>query len=165
MNLRDASESDLPVIVQIYNAAIPNRLATADLHPVTVESRLPWFREHTPESRPVWVMEDEGTIVGWLSFQTFYYGRPAYHHTAELSIYVAPTHHRCGVGRKLLEAALLKSPALGIKTLIGCIFAHNQPSLCLFENMGFQRWGHLPLVADLDGTERDLVIMGLRLTD
>jgi phosphinothricin acetyltransferase len=42
------------------------------------------------------------------------------------------------------------------------IFAHNQPSLRLFEKFGFQRWGYLPQVAELDGVERDGVILGLR---
>jgi hypothetical protein len=30
MKIRDAVESDLPAIVEIYNAAIPGRMATAD---------------------------------------------------------------------------------------------------------------------------------------
>lgn len=163
MNLRDATESDLPVIVEIYNAAIPGRIAAGDVQPVTVESRLAWFREHTPGSRPVWVAEKDGVIVGWLSFQDFCYKRPAYRYTADLSIYICSNHRGCGVGGFLLKTAIHKSPALGIKTLIGHIFAHNQPSLRLFEKMGFQQWGYLPGVGELDGIERDLVIMGLRL--
>jgi len=62
-----------------------------------------------------------------------------------------------------LELAIRRSPELGIKTLIGIIFAHNQPSLKLFEKFGFQRWGYLPKVAALDGVERDVVIVGLHL--
>jgi len=38
MNIRDAVETD-PAIVATYNAAIPST-ATADLEPVSVESRL-----------------------------------------------------------------------------------------------------------------------------
>ncbi|MGA9378126.1 MAG: N-acetyltransferase family protein [Phormidium sp.] len=164
MNLRDAAESDLPVIVEIYNASIPGRIAAGDVQPVTVESRLAWFREHRPDSRPVWVTEIDGVIVGWLSFQPFCYDRPAYRYTAELSIYISTNHRGCGVGGQLLKTAIHKSPALGIKTLIGYIFAHNQPSLRLFEKMGFQQWGYLPGVGEIDSIERDLVIMGLRLT-
>jgi len=39
MTLRDATEVDLPAIVDIYNSVIPGRMVTADLEPVTVESR------------------------------------------------------------------------------------------------------------------------------
>ena len=160
--MRDAREADLPRLVAIYNEAIPGRRATADTEPVSVESRLPWFREHTPARRPLWVAEREGAIVGWLSFQDFY-GRPAYGATAELSVYVSATAQRGGVGRHLLARALEHAPTLGLATLLGFIFAHNTPSVTLFERHGFARWGHLPRVARLDGVERDLLILGRRL--
>ncbi len=163
MKIRDAVETDLPAIVKIYNSTIPSRMATADLEPISVESRRSWFHEHSSSSRPIWVIEDDKAIAGWLSFQSFY-GRPAYQATAELSLYVAPAYRRCGMGRQLLSQAILHSPSLGLKTLLGFIFAHNQPSLQLFESLGFQSWGYLPQVAQLDGVERDLVIMGLRIT-
>lgn len=163
MAIRHAITSDLPAIVAIYNAAVPGRMATADLEPVSVESRLAWFGARSPTTRPLWVIEQDEVIAGWLSFQSFY-GRPAYVSTAELSIYIAPTFHRCGLGKQLLAKAIHESPNLGLKTLLGFIFAHNQPSLKLFETFGFQKWGHLPQVADLDDVERDLVIMGLRIS-
>ena len=164
MTIRHATEADLRTIVAIYNAAIPSRIATADLKPVSVESRLAWFEEHSPATRPIWVIEPEGVVAGWLSFSSFY-GRPAYHATAEISIYIAPDYRCCGLGRQLLAQAIHQTPSLGLKTLLGFIFAHNQPSLKLFETFGFQPWGHLPKVAELEGVERDLVIMGLRISE
>jgi phosphinothricin acetyltransferase len=35
--------------------------------------------------------------------------------------------------------------------------------VALCERFGFQRWGLLPRVAVLDGVERDLLLLGLRL--
>jgi phosphinothricin acetyltransferase len=70
MMIRHALESDLPAIVAIYNAAVPSRMATADLEPVSVESRLAWFQGRVPSQRPLWVVETEGVIAGWLSFQS-----------------------------------------------------------------------------------------------
>lgn len=164
MTIRHATEIDLPAIVAIYNAAIPTRMASADLEPVSIESRLNWFRGRSPSHRPLWVIEVNSVIAGWLSFQSFY-GRPAYSKTAEISIYIAPEFQKCGLGQQLVAQAIKQSPDLGLKTLIGFIFAHNQPSLKLFERFGFTPWGHLPNIAELDGVERDLVIMGLRLTN
>ena len=161
MLIRDAGESDLPAIVAIYNATIPTRLSTADTTPVSVESRLPWFREHTPTNRPLWVIEVDGTIAGWFSFQSFY-GRPAYHATAEVSVYVSPAHRRLGIGRRLVAQGIERAPDFGLQTLVGFIFGHNAASLGLFESFGFERWGVLPRVAELDGVERDLVIVGRR---
>ncbi len=162
MTIRHANEIDLPAIVAIYNASIPSRKATADLEPVSVQSRLAWFQGRSPLQRPVWVIEVEGIVVGWLSFKSFY-GRPAYDATAEISIYISPSVHGRGLGGLLLAQAVKESPNLGIKTLLGFIFAHNQPSLKLFAKFGFQQWGYLPQVAELDGVERDLIIMGLRI--
>jgi phosphinothricin acetyltransferase len=160
--IRDAHAEDLARIVAIYNDAIPGRRATADTEPVAVESRAAWFREHTPGRRPLWVLERDGDILGWLSLQDFY-GRPAYGATAEVSVYVASTAQRAGAGGRLLAHALGRAPALGLSTLVGFVFAHNTPSLALFERHGFARWGHLPRVARLDGVERDLMILGRRL--
>jgi phosphinothricin acetyltransferase len=162
MNIRDAADSDLADIVRIYNEAIPGRQATADTEPVTIAERTAWFAEHSPQSRPLWVVEDDGAIAGWLSLQSFY-GRPAYQATAEVSIYVSSSYQGRGIGRRLLREVIEKSGRFGISTLVGFIFGHNEASLRLFAGEGFERWGLLPRVAQLDGRERDLVIVGRRV--
>ena len=80
-------------------------------------------------------------------------------------MYVTPALQRKGIGRELLGRAVEQARRLGLKTLLGFIFGHNEASLHLFENLGFQRWGVLPAVADLDGVERDLIILGRRITE
>jgi L-amino acid N-acyltransferase YncA len=161
---RDATLDDLPAIVAIYNSTVAGRQVTADLEPVTVESRVEWFHAHGPQARPLWVVEEAGRVIAWLSFSDFY-GRPAYSHTAEVSIYLDESARGKGLGKKLLAAALDVAPSLAIDTVLGFIFGHNAPSLALFGHFGFGEWGRLPRVAVLDGVERDLVILGRRLTD
>ena len=162
--IRDARASDLEAIVAIYNAAIPGRLATADTEPVTVESRRSWLLERDAQKHPVWVMEREGEVVGWLSFGKFY-GRPAYAATAEVSIYVDPGAQRGGIATGLMQQALARAAGLGLQTFLGFVFAHNLRSLALCRKFGFAAWGQLPRVAVLDGVERDLLILGLRLPE
>lgn len=162
MLIRDATSLDLPAIVAIYNLTIPTRMVTADTQSVSVASREKWFAEHTPDRRPLWVAEENGVVAGWLSFSSFY-GRPAYDATCEVSVYLAPDRQRRGLGTVLLRRAMLHAPHIHVTTLLGFIFSHNQPSLRLFEKLGFQRWGHLPRVALLDGVEHDLVIVGWRV--
>jgi len=162
LRIRDALESDLPAIIEIYNATVPTRIVTAELEPTTVEARLPWFREHSPNQYPFWAAESDGQVIGWLDFKKFL-PRSAYRGTAEISIYVHEKFRRQGVARRLLEKAIARAPLLGIDAIVGLIFGHNQPSLKLFERHGFERWGLLPRIAQLDGNKRDLVIMGRHL--
>lgn len=163
LNYRLATLADLPVIVAIYNSTIASRQVTADTEPISVESRLPWFHDHTPERRPLWVVEGEdGTVMAWLSFSNFY-GRPAYSGTAELSIYVAETARGKGLGRYLLQEAINFAPRIKVHTVLGFIFGHNTPSLNLFAGFNFEIWASMPRVANLDGIERDLLIMGKRI--
>src|SRR6185436_7693034 len=98
----------------------------------------------------------------WASFSSFY-GRPAYDHTCELSIYLSPQHHRRGIGSELMRLCIAHAPKINVTTLLGFIFDHNKPSLNLVEKHDFKRWGYLPRVAILDGIERDLVIVGRRV--
>ena len=160
--VRDATLDDLPAIVAIYNATIPGRMVTADTEPVSVESKLPWFHAHNAGTRPLWVVLDEDRVCAWMSFTSFY-GRPAYNPTVEVSIYVAESHRRKGLGRGLLQLAVTRAPRCDVRTLLGFIWAHNEPSLRLFEAQGFERWGLLPRVAVLDGIERDVLILGRRV--
>lgn len=159
MKIRDAVEADLPAIIDIYNAAIATRMSTAQLEPVTVESRRRWLSEHSSDRHPFWVMEIEEQIAGWLTIKSFL-PRCAYRGTAELSVYVDQKFRRRGVARTLLEEAIARAPSLEITAMVGLIFAHNEPSLRLFGQLGFERWGLLPRIAQLDGTERDLTIVG-----
>ena len=115
--IRDARLSDLPAIVEIYNSSIAGHMATADTSAISVASREPWFKEHRPDFRPLWVANLNHFVVGWLSFQSFY-GRPAYGRTAEISVYVSPLHQGRGIGRTLLATAIDRGPSFGLRTLL-----------------------------------------------
>jgi L-amino acid N-acyltransferase YncA len=160
--LKEAVLEDLPVIVDIYNSTISSRMVTADTKPVSVGERLAWFHSHNKEKHPLYIIISDEKIAGWLSFQSFY-GRPAYDATAEISIYMQADYRGRGLGRWALEKAIEVCPSLGIKTLLGFIFHHNEPSIRLFKKFGFEKWAHLPRVAEIDGIERDLLILGKRI--
>lgn len=163
IRFRNACIEDLPIIVDIYNSTVPSRMVTADTEFISINDRLDWFKEHNPNKRPLWVVEYEGKICGWVSFQSFY-GRPAYNGTAEVSIYLHKDFRGKGLGKKTLNKVLEECPKFEIDTLLGFIFAHNEPSIRLFSSFGFERWAHLPEVAKLDGIKRDLVILGKRIS-
>ena len=157
-----AVSEDLPSIVSTYNSTIAGRLATADLKPVSVSDKLQWFNSHNEINRPLWKIKCDDIYAGWMSFNSFY-GRPAYSGTVEISIYLEENFRGKGLGKICLAKAIEEAPKMETHTLLGFIFGHNQPSLNLFYQFQFQKWAHLPGIANLDGVMQDLLILGRKV--
>lgn len=160
--IRPALLDDLPAIVAIYNEAIEQRFATADLRPVSVEQRRQWFAEHDPSAYPIYVSEADGEVLGWCSLSAYRAGREAVLRTAEISYYVARASRRRGIGRTLVEHAVFEAPRLGKRVLFAILLEKNEPSIRLMERCGFERWGRLPDVAEIDGELVSHVYYGRR---
>lgn len=163
LKFRNATLTDLNKIVEIYNSTIASRMVTADVEEVSVESKKQWFAEHNPETRPLWMVEnDHDQIIGWVSFSSFH-ERPAYSGTVEVSIYLHEISRGKGYGKTILQYCIDNAGKFGVKNLVALIFLHNEPSLKLFRHFGFEDWGTLPDVAVLDGMERSLKILGRKI--
>ena len=155
-----ARREDLPEIVAVYNSTIASRQVTADLQPVSVAEREAWFAAHQRENRPLYVVRDvSGCLMAWASLSD-YYPRAAYHRTAEVSIYIHAQHRGSGLGKWLLGEMIRSAPALSVHKLVAVIFVHNAASMALFRGLGFEVWGRLPEVCDLDGMLADVVLLG-----
>jgi L-amino acid N-acyltransferase YncA len=163
VRIRLATEADLPQIVDIYNQSIPGGWSTADTRPITLAERVEWFRKFDPERRPIWVAEAEGSVVATAYLSSFYGGRPAYDATAEMSVYIATSFQRRGIGRRLKEFVIAECPRLGITTLLSMHFDHNEATRRINDVLGFQIMGHLPEIAVVQGQKRGLIISGLRI--
>jgi L-amino acid N-acyltransferase YncA len=110
-NHRFAEQTDLAAIVRIYNSTIASRQVTADLTEISVESRQQWFLDHTPQRRPLWVIEADlrdgessPQVIGWMSFSDFK-SRAAYDGTVEVSVYLDPAARGSGWGSYCLNLA------------------------------------------------------------
>jgi phosphinothricin acetyltransferase len=160
--IRTANPHDLPAIVDIYNQAVALKYATADLSPVSLESKASWLAEHDA-GHPVYVADVDGAVVGWCSISEYRPGRKALRHTAEISYYVHEDYRGTGIASRLVEHAIQECPKLEIKTLFAILLDTNTASVRLLEKFGFQKWGHMPNVADFDGKEAGHLYYGLRL--
>ena len=149
--IRTAREEDLPGITAIYNQAIATRQATADLSPVSVEQRRQWLARHAPDRHPVFVATEDGEVTGYSSLSQYREGREALRGTAEISYYVHSGHQNRGIGSALIEHTMAAAVGLGFHSLFGILLDINSDSVRILEKYGFERWGHLPGVADLDG--------------
>ena len=161
-----AGANDLAVILNIYNQSIAGKQATANLAPVSCEERSIWFSEHIQNAtRPIYLVkavndqQDKETVVAWGSFSDLYL-RSAYHISSEISIYLHEAYHGQGLGSLLTRWMLTQAPTLGIRNIVALVFAHNKPSLGLFYKLGFEQWGYMPQVCDMQGFIADVVMLG-----
>lgn len=161
---RPATKNDLPSIVDIYNQAIALGTATADMLPVTLESRKHWLEQHKADKYPVFVAENTKGVVGWCSLSAYRPGRMALRHTAEISYYIEEGARGKGVGSFLISHAIEQCPELDIKTLFAILLDINTESCRILEKFGFNKWGHLPGVADFNGQECGHFYYGLRVS-
>jgi phosphinothricin acetyltransferase len=164
--IRDAIHSDLEEIVEAYNSSIDSRNSTCDTVCITAESREKWLKEATT-TRPIWVaeveVENKKKVVGYLSFSNFMNDRPGYSITCDMGLYINASYHGMGIGKALLGRAIEFCPESGIETIATTIFDSNEASKKLFFGFGFEQWGFMPRVARLDGVEKDLIMVGLRI--
>ena len=88
----------------------------------------------------VFLAETPDGIVGRLSL-----GRdphPASRHVADLGLMVAAGHRRRGIGRALLDEAVLWARQVGVRKLELHVFPHNEAALALYARFGFRQEGY-----------------------
>jgi phosphinothricin acetyltransferase len=161
MELRAATEADLPAINDICNHYVRTSPAIFQLEPFSADERAQWFAEHD-ERHPIVVAVDDGEIIGWASLSRWN-GRGAYRFTVEDSVYVRAGQHGRGVGRALLHALLLRAAELRHHTVLAIIEAEQAPSIALHARAGFERVGQLREVGFKMGAWRDVVFMQRRI--
>jgi len=162
MLIRKANKSDLILINDIYNQSVRKHYLTADIDLITIEDRRKWFNSHD-ENHPVYVAEVKDRIVGWISISPYRTGRRALRYTAEVSYYIDEEYQGKGIGSLLMDHAIKKSKEFGIKTLIAILLESNDASIRLLEKFSFEKWGHLPGVADFDGNEVGQYLFGRKV--
>jgi phosphinothricin acetyltransferase len=162
--IRIANFSDLPLLVSIYNEAVACGYATADITPVSVDSRREWFAGHEPAKHPIYVWEHGRQIKGWCSLSPYRRGRMALRFTAEISYYVQFDSHRQGIASQLVAHSIAGCATLQIKNLFAIVLERNLGSCALLEKFQFERWGFLPRVADFDGDECGHIYYGRRIS-
>jgi phosphinothricin acetyltransferase len=146
--IRDATDADLPAIAAMLNREIADSPYVYAETPVSIDERRTWLAAHRSSRLPVIVAVDaagSGELVGWAALSP-YRSSSGYRFTAELSVYVAPSAQRRGVGRRLVAALHDAAHACGLHALVGSVDAGNAPSIALLQRFGFVEAARLPEV-------------------
>jgi L-amino acid N-acyltransferase YncA len=164
MLVRDALNSDIPRVLDIYNEVILSSTAIYAEEPVSLDNRTTWFTQQKERGFPVVVATGpEEEVIGYATFGEWRGGWSGYRHTVEHSVHVRKDRRGLGVGRVLVEALFPYAAALNKHIMIGGIDADNSASLRLHEKLGFQRVAHFREVGRKFGRWLDLVFVQRRL--
>jgi L-amino acid N-acyltransferase len=162
--VRDATESDVPAILAIYNDVLATSTAIFSDAPSKLEDRLQWLRDRRALGYPVLVATDESGVLGFASFADFR-SWPGYRHTVEHSVHVRADVRGRGIGGALMRVLLERATALGKHVMVAGVDADNAGSIRLHERLGFQRAGTLHHVGCKFGRWLDLAFLERRLDE
>src|SRR5258708_16031573 len=154
LRARLATHKDAAAIARIYNEGIEDRVATFETRLRSEEDIRAWF----DGVHPVVVVEQNDQLVGFGATSS-YRSRACYAGIAEVSVYVARTVRRGGVGRVALQALLQEAEKAGIWKLVSRVFVDNQASRRLIASVGFREVGIYEKHGKLDGVWPDVLIV------
>ncbi|MFN8023735.1 MAG: N-acetyltransferase family protein [Acidimicrobiales bacterium] len=157
LQIRTMTSRDWEAVAAIYAAGIATGQATFE---IDVPDWSRWNASRLPDHRFV-AVDEAGTVAGWVAASAVS-SRPVYAGVVEHSVYVAPTHHRRGVGRALLGALVESTEAAGIWTIQTGIFPENVASVALHESIGFRVLGRRERVGRHHGRWRDTLLLERR---
>jgi L-amino acid N-acyltransferase YncA len=160
LSIRPAKTSDIPTITRIYAHAVEHGTASFELTPPDEAEMARRMNDLMGRGFPYIVAESAGTLAGY-AYAGPFRTRPAYRHTIENSVYVAPAQHRQGVGRVLLEALIEAAEAAGFRQMIAVIgdSTKQAASIGLHVALGFRHVGILDDVGFKHGRWLDSVLM------
>lgn len=161
--IREIRKGDLHAVNEIYNQAVRSKYQTAETEETSLEYRRRWYEEHLSGNCPVFILEEDGEVAGWISLNEYRKGRRALRYTSEVSFYIRQDKQGQGIGTQLLRFAIDRAREISIKTLIAILLEPNTPSIRLLEKFNFQKWGDMPNVTDFDGIECNHQYYGLRI--
>ncbi|AXV41478.1 MULTISPECIES: GNAT family N-acetyltransferase [Staphylococcus] len=138
--IRQAQQSYLTSILDIYNDAIINTTAVYTYQPTNIEERQAWFNHKQQNGDPIFVFEKDDIVQGFATYGQFR-DWPAYLYTIEHSIYVHPKYRHLGIASQLLIKLIEEAKDNNFRTLIAGIDASNTGSIKLHEKFGFSHSG------------------------
>lgn len=156
--VRLAAEADVRDIRLLRNHYVDVSTAIYTDLRWTPEDALRWFELRDASKHPVTVAEVDGHFAGYGSLSPFD-TKCGYAGTAENSVYIAPDHHRLGIGAALLRDLLDRARTADLHTIVARIDTGQSASLGLHFRHGFAPVGILREAGHKFGAWRDVAYL------
>jgi L-amino acid N-acyltransferase YncA len=164
VRVRPASAADLSAVAGILAFYVTNSVATFEEDPPGVPQWQQRLGDLAERKLPFLVAVAGGTVAGY-AYASPWRPKPAYRHTVEDSVYLAPGQQGRGLGRLLLGSLLTGCADAGVRQVIAVIADSGDPaSVALHRACGFADAGRLSQVGYKHGRWIDTVLLqrGLR---
>lgn len=163
VSVEGMTPADWPRVAAIYREGIATGHAT--FAPAPPESFAEFSEGKLMECALV-ARDAHANVMGWAALSKVS-DRCVYAGVAEVSVYVATSAQRAGIGSALLRELIARSEASGIWTLQAGIFPENASSLTLHERQGFRVVGRRERVGKMTfgaqaGRWRDTLLLERR---
>ncbi len=140
--IRIATPENIPAILDIYGPNITNTTNSFEYTVPTLEEFHQRFTSITAQF-PWLVWEEDGSVLGY-AYASLPFHRAAYAWSCEVSIYVAPSAHRKGIGKKLYAALEQILFYQGYRVIYSVITEENRGSVAFHEKVGYRYVATLP---------------------
>ena len=154
MIVRDASVDDAAACAGIYAPYVRDTAISFEAEPPTADEMAARIR--TAQEGHAWLVADDGEALLGYAYASSWKGRPAYRWSCEVTVYVAATAWRRGVGRILYEALFDRLLARGYRTLLAGVTLPNDASVGLHRALGFEDVGTFRRIGWKLGEWRDV---------
>ncbi len=160
--VRAAAAADLEQVAAIFAHYVTQTVATFEEVPPTTADWRRRLDDLSGRKLPFLVAEagPAGREVCGYAYASPWRPKPAYRHTVEDSVFIAPGHTGRGLGRALLGALLTACADAGARQVIAVIAdTGSDASVALHRRCGFAHAGRLSAVGRKQGRWIDTVLM------
>jgi phosphinothricin acetyltransferase len=159
MEVRPATQADLPEIQSIYAHHVLHGTGTFEEVPPSVEEIAERFQKVTSHGWS-WLVATDATGVLGFAYYTQFRDRSAYRYCVEDSVYVREDVRGQGVGKALVVRLIEDASAQGMRQMIAVIGdSENVGSIGVHASLGFHMAGTMRAVGVKFGRWLDVVSM------
>ena len=159
MDIRPATEADLPEVQSIYAHHVLTGTGTFEEVPPSVEEMTERFRE-TASQGWSWLVATDATGVLGYAYYTQFRDRSGYRYAAENSVYIREDVRGQGVGKVLVARLVEVAETSGFRQMIAVIGdSENVGSIGVHASLGFRIVGTLHAAGIKFGRWLDVVFM------
>lgn len=159
VTVRRLEAADVASISEIFGWYAVHSMATFEETPRTDSAWHDLRVATASRGLPFLVAEADGAVCGY-AYAAQWRGKPAYRHTVEDSVFIAPGLTGHGIGRKLLTELLAAAAAAGARQMVAVIADTGDPaSTGLHAACGFRPAGWLTSVGYKHGQWIDTLFM------